>query len=228
MKAEHLLALSRAAGSKAHGGTTVYLARHGESQMNHQSMVTGQLDPALSLVGQAQAEALAQCLAEAPLEAVYASALQRARQTAQPLAARRGLPVAALPAFNEIHLGVLQGRHRDERDPEAQALWARWHEDPWRYRVPGGESFAELIERTALALADLLERHRGQHLLIVGHRVTNRVILGILAGWPRERWSEIRLRHKYAYRLRLGPDLAIDSYVLSGGKTGRLLDGFVM
>ena len=209
--------------------TTLYLARHGQSEWNNQSRITGQFDIALSPRGQQQSEALAQCLADETLAAVYSSALQRTIATAQPTATAKRLNIVSMPELNEIHLGVLQGRHRDERDTEAQALWAHWQADPWGYRVPGGERFDEFAQRVEAGLTTILEQHRGQRILIVGHRATNRVLLGHLLGWPRERWAELRLRNKYFYRLRLvASSTEIATFTLSGSKTGVCTEGFVM
>jgi broad specificity phosphatase PhoE len=212
--------------------TTVYLARHGQSEWNNQSRVTGQLNPGLSPKGQQQSEALARCLGEHELAAIYASALQRTIDTAQPTASAKQLPIVSLAALNEINLGVLQGRHRDQRDPEAQAMWAQWQADVWGHRVPGAETFDELALRAGQALQDLLQRHRGQSILIVGHRATNRVLLGTLLDWPKERWTEISLRNKFFYRVRLIDDdyaePEIATIALSGSKTGISHDGFIM
>ena len=166
--------------------TTLYLARHGQSEWNNQGLVTGQLDPGLSDKGAQQSQALAQCLRDEPLNAIYASALQRTIDTAQPTATVKGMAIVSLPELNEIHMGVLQGRHRDESDPEARALWAQWQADLWGYHVAGGERMDEFAQRVEAALQALLQRHRGERLLIVGHRATNRVLLGTLLGWPRE------------------------------------------
>ena len=208
--------------------TLVFLARHGQSEWNNQSRVTGQADIGLSDKGRQQGEALAQCLKGEALDAIYTSALRRTIDTAQPTATAQGLAIASLPALNEIHMGVLQGRQRDERDPEAQAMWAAWQADVWNSRVPGGERFDEFAERVEAALQSILQQHRGQRILIVGHRATNRVLLGTLLGWPRERWSELRLRNKFFYRVQPGEAPRIATYTLSGSKTGTRIDGFVM
>ena len=208
--------------------TLVFLARHGQSEWNNQSRVTGQADIGLSDKGCQQGEALAQCLKGEALDAIYARALRRTLDTAQPTATAQGLAIASLPALNEIHMGVLQGRQRDERDPEAQAMWAAWQADVWNSRVPGGERFDEFAERVEAALQSILQQHRGQRILIVGHRATNRVLLGTLLGWPRERWSELRLRNKFFYRVQPGEAPRIATYTLSGSKTGTRIDGFVM
>lgn len=215
-------------GAAADGVTTLYVARHGQSAWNHQSRITGQLDPGLSAKGEAQSAALAQCLAGEPLAAVYASRLQRTVDTAQPTAAACGLPVVPLPALDEIHMGELQGRYRDERDAEAQALWARWQADPWGFVVPGGERFDAFAQRVVEALQAILHRHRGERVLIVGHRATNRVLLGTLLAWPRERWSELRPPNKHCYRLRLGATPAVSTFTLGGSRSGTCRDGLVM
>ncbi len=208
--------------------TTIYLARHGQSEWNNQSRVTGQLNPGLSAKGQQQSLALADCLNGEELAAIYTSALQRTIDTAQPTATAKRLPIAAVPALNEIHLGVLQGRYRDERDPEAQAMWALWQADVWGSRVPGGERFDEFALRVGGVLQTILRQHRGEHILIVGHRATNRVLLGTLLGWPRARWTELHLRNKFFYRIQPGDTAQIATFTLSGSKTGTCTDGFVM
>ncbi|EHR71528.1 fructose-2,6-bisphosphatase [Burkholderiales bacterium JOSHI_001] len=212
----------------APGPTTIFLARHGQSENNNQGLVTGQMDVGLSPKGELQALALAQCLKGESLAAIYTSTLRRTVQTAQPTADALGLPIVQLPGLAEIHMGSLEGRFRDERDPEAQALWAQCQADLWHFVVPGGEGFTPFAERVGATLQDLLARHAGQKLLIVGHRATNRVLLGLLLGWPRARWEELRLRNKFFYRVQPGDSPTIATYTLSGSKTGRCEEGFVM
>ncbi|MDH3459686.1 MAG: histidine phosphatase family protein [Burkholderiaceae bacterium] len=208
--------------------TTLYIARHGQSEWNNQSRVTGQLDPGLSPKGQQQSEALARCLQDENLAAIYTSVLQRTIDTAQPTATAIRSPMVSLPALNEIYLGVLQGRYRDERDPDAQAMWALWQADIWGYQVPGAERFDEFTQRVSQALQEILLQHSGRSILIVGHRGTNRVLLGKLLDWPPERWSDLHLRNKYFYRVRRGIATEIATFTLSGSNIGSCHDGLVM
>lgn len=208
--------------------TTLYIARHGQSEWNNQSLVTGQLNPGLSPRGKQQSQALAQCLQDEDLAAIYTSLLQRTIDTAQPTAIAKQLPITSLPSFNEMNLGVLQGRYRDERDPEAQAMWAQVHADMWGYQAPGAESYHDLMQRVKPALQEILHRHHGQRILIVGHRNTNRVLMGELMNWPHERWPELRLRNKFLYRIRMGAWTEIATFTLSGSKTGICHDSFIM
>lgn len=209
--------------------TTLWLARHGVSEWNHGGRVTGRRDPALSAKGLEQAAALAACVRDDGLDAIYVSGLRRTAQTAAPAAQATGAPVERVAALDEIGMGELEGRWRDERDPAAQALWAQWKAQPWRFTVPGGEPFADFVERVQTALRAILQQHQGQRVLVVGHGATNRVLLGTLLEWPSERWGEIRPRNKLVYRLRLGgvaPDVA--TVTLGGRHSGRHEPGFVM
>jgi broad specificity phosphatase PhoE len=212
--------------------TTLYLARHGQSEWNNRGLVTGQLDVGLSEKGVAQSLALAQCMDGALLDAIYSSALQRALSTARPTALAQGMAAIPLPALNEIHMGQLQGRYRDGRDVQAQALWARWQADPWGFQVPGGEPMQGFAQRVGDALHALLRRHRGGRILIVGHRATNRVLMGMLLAWPRERWGEIGVRNKHLYRIdRAGCGAALadaSTFTVGGSKSGQCVPGFVM
>ena len=199
--------------------TTLYLARHGQSEWNHTGRVTGRLDPALSDKGREQGLALAACVqAQGGLDAIVVSGLRRTAQTAQPASAATGVPIQRIAALDEIGMGELEGRWRDERDAEAQALWAQWKAQPWTFTVPGGEPFERFTDRVQGALRTILDGHRGKRVLVVGHSATNRVLLGTLLGWPRERWAGIRPRHKYCHRLVLGGTGPAVATVTLGGR----------
>lgn len=183
--------------------TLIYLARHGESEWNDSQRISGQGDPALSSVGVGQAAALAQVLTSASLTAIYASTLQRTIATAQPTAAAHRLPIQSLAELQEISLGVLEGRYRDERDPAAQQLWQQWQQSKETLRIPGGEAFPEFAERVLRCWQRIAQTNAGGVLLLVGHRSTNRVLLGAIMRWPREQYLALPIRNKYLYEIRL-------------------------
>jgi broad specificity phosphatase PhoE len=184
--------------------TCVWLARHGQSSWNREKIITGQLDPPLSPRGERQAEGLARCLADVPLEAIYASTLVRSRRTAQTVAVGRGVPVVELAALREIHFGELQGRPRDGRDPDVERAWAEREHDKRAFRPAGGESYDDLAARVLPCLTELLARHAGGRILIVGHRNTNRVLLQGLMGWSPEIAIAVRVRSDRCYQITLG------------------------
>src|SRR5262245_5619260 len=170
----------------------IFLARHGESEWNAQKRITGQADPLLTPRGVIQAQRLEARLRNQPLSAIYTSSLVRARDTAIPAALAHGLAMEARDALNEIHLGDLQGRFRDERDPEAQRLWGERGSDKRAFHAPGGETFDDMERRVLEALADILEREQGGVVLIVGHRNPIRVMLGALMRWSPETSVAVR------------------------------------
>lgn len=189
---------------------TIFLARHGQSEWNRCKRVTGQLDPQLAPAGWAQAHALVELFAGVRLSAVFSSDLARSRETARPVAEAQGLELQELAALRELHFGVLQGRFRDGRDPEAAALWRTRKADPLGFRPPEGETFSELILRAGSAIRRILDAHREGTVLIVGHRNTNRAILASLLGWNPKVAVAAPVQHDRLYRLRMGcpPDVS--------------------
>ena len=75
--------------------------------------------------------------------------MQRARETAEPIAAALGLPIQVEPALIEIKVGVFQGHCRDELDRLCPEEYARWRSGDPDYVVPGGESRRALMAAAA-------------------------------------------------------------------------------
>jgi alpha-ribazole phosphatase len=175
--------------------TWVYLIRHGEVEGAAEGRFFGHTDVALSAVGLRQVEALSRRLAAEPIEAVYASDLQRARQSAAPLAAGRLGPVI-LPALREVAMGRWEGltfRQIHERDPDALRDWLA---DPRTFAFPGGESLEDLRARVVPALGAILARHPGGRLAVVAHGGSNRVVVAEALGLPLG--HALRLAQDYA------------------------------
>jgi alpha-ribazole phosphatase len=164
--------------------TWVYLARHGEVLHAAEGRFFGHTDIALSPGGLAQAAALGDCLGSEPIEAVYASDLLRAQQSAAPLAAARGTSVVTVPAIREMAMGRWEGLTFTEiraREPE---LCDRWLADPFAMPFPEGEGLAELRARAVPAFRRVVERHGGRRIAVIAHGGTNRVILADALGLP--------------------------------------------
>lgn len=204
----------------------IYLARHGQSESNRERRLCGQLDPPLSALGLQQGRALARVLTEVPVDAIFTSTLRRTAQMAAPIAAARGLAVTPLPGLKELSLGALEGRYRDQRDPEAQALWQQRKADPARFRPPGGETFAELAARALAALEALQARSAGGAALIVGHRETNRALLAGLLGWSTERVLQEKLRNHLVYDIDVAARTVVRTISLREEDAGAVFDGY--
>ncbi len=153
---------------KSPPATTVHFVRHGTTP------TTGAVLPGrarglhLADEGRRQAEALAERLgALKKVDAVYASPLERARETAAPIAKRLGLRVGAHRGLLECEFGEWTGRPLKElaKLPE----WATVQRYPSGFRFPGGESFAEMQARITGTVAELVGRHPGGTIVVVSH-----------------------------------------------------------
>jgi probable phosphoglycerate mutase len=142
--------------------TTIVFIRHGETDWNVQQRFQGQIDVPLNARGQAQAAQLAARLATAPAAALLSSDLQRARQTAAPLAAAWGLAegdVATLPGLREQGFGVLEGLDAPTIRSRHPELWARWLDFDPDFAPPGGESTRRFHARVLDAVRALAAGH---------------------------------------------------------------------
>jgi probable phosphoglycerate mutase len=162
----------------------VLLVRHGTTP------TTGKLLPGqaaglhLSDKGREQAEAAARriaALSKAP-SAVYASPLERTRETAAPIARALGVRVRNAPGLLEVDVGdwtkmPLARLARNRR-------WAGVHRWPSGFRFPGGESFAEMSVRAMQAVLELVAAHPGESIVAVSHADPIKAVVAAAAGVP--------------------------------------------
>lgn len=202
----------------------IFLARHGQSKLNLEQRLSGQIDASLSDKGLEQAQALSQVLRHEPLTAIYASSLQRARHTAIPTAASHGLPITRLDTLREIGLGTLEGRYIDQRDEEACRLWAERSLDKFSFMAVGGESYPDFRERVLSGLEQILAKSSGA-ILIVGHRNTNEIILSRLLAGEMTAVNDINIKNKYLYEIQCTPVPCVTTIRLGGEHHGQRYQG---
>jgi probable phosphoglycerate mutase len=130
----------------------LYLVRHGQSLFNAERRIQGQFDVRLSPFGERQSLALAAAFRSLPVDAIYASPLSRAMQTAEPIAAALDLKVQTDDRLKEINAGIFQGVPWAEIEKESPDAAARWREQDPDFVIPGGESRRALGERGRAAL----------------------------------------------------------------------------
>lgn len=162
----------------------VLVVRHGETSWNAVGRYQGCLDTRLSREGRRQVLQLARGLARRRIDAVYASPLRRARETAVAIAAGCGCPHYTEPALREICHGRWEGLTVKEVAARFPRLWALWRTRPDRVRMPGGESLADVEARAVPGLQGIVRRHPGGTVCVVTHGVTARVILARALGRP--------------------------------------------
>lgn len=163
----------------------LYFVRHGESLANVANQFSNQnheIHP-LTAKGREQAQALAEKLRDVKFDAIYASPLLRARETAEILNAPHGLEIQIAPALREHDAGDLEGRSDPSAWQEYQGLFEKWIvKQEWEARTSNGESFAELRARFVPFLADLTEKQSGSdaNILLVGHAGLYHMMLPML------------------------------------------------
>lgn len=159
------------------------LARHGRTRANAEGIIQGStLDPPLDAVGWMQAEELASRVG--PLDAVYASSMLRARQTALVVASAQQLPLAGTFAgLRELSWGELDGRPLAHVKPEFDAIVARWRAGETHASAPGAESPEMAWSRASAALQEIQRRHApAERVLVVAHGRINAALLAGLSG----------------------------------------------
>lgn len=148
--------------------TVVLLVRHGQTPTTG-AKLPGRA-PGLHLAdeGRRQAEAVARRLAALRRPAaVYASPLERARETAAPIARTHGLDVRIDRGLADCDTGAWTGRSLSALCRRRE--WVAVQRYPSGFRFPGGESFMEMLARMVAALARMVERHRGRTVVAVSH-----------------------------------------------------------
>ncbi len=149
----------------------LWLVRHAESEGNRGKRFTGHGPSPLSERGRRQAEALAAAFGDLAFEAVYASDLPRALETAEPLARRLGQTVIARESLRERDMGAFVDLSFDEvreRYPEGWSALLRRDPD---WAPPEGESHAACAARVSRAIDEVLAGHARGRVLVVSHGV---------------------------------------------------------
>jgi probable phosphoglycerate mutase len=148
--------------------TTTILLRHGQTEFSTERRFAGRGDIALTGDGRLQAAAAADRLATRGIDAIVTSPLQRARRTAEAVAAATGAPLAVDDGLVEADFGKWEGLTFGEaaqRWPEAVSAWLASAD----VAPSGGESFADAARRVLAALDRLLAAHQRETLLLVSH-----------------------------------------------------------
>jgi probable phosphoglycerate mutase len=162
--------------------TTFLLIRHATND-TVDVRIAGRM-PAVHLndEGRRQAEELAHRLDGFQLDAIYSSPLERAVETAEPIAQQHGLGITSLDSLNEIDFGDWTWKGLDELN--AYELWHQFNTFRSGMRIPGGETIVEVQARMVVELLNLCEKHPEQTLAIVGHGDPIKAVISFYLGNP--------------------------------------------
>ncbi len=200
-------------------GTHLVLVRHGETEWNRDRRIQGHTDIALSAVGHEQARRVSARLAREPIQAIYASDLLRATESAAPLGAALSLPVHTTPLLREVGFGAWEGLTISEVEARWPDEYAAWREDSVRHRPPDGELIEELQRRTLAAVAEILTAHPGERVVVFAHGGSVKATVCGLMSFPLSTWRRLRVDNTAITRLLFG---LIGPTLLGFNDTGHL------
>ena len=193
--------------------TELLFIRHGETDWNLQQRFQGQIDVPLNRTGVAQAERVAARLAGDPHDALVASDLARARETAAPLASAWRVAASYLEGLREQSFGILEGLDVPTIKAHHADLWARWLEHRGDFALPGGESLRQFHTRVLATVRELAEAHPGRRLAVVTHGGVLDMLWRTAQGLPIEGLRECEIPNTGLNRLRWqGGKLVIEGW----------------
>lgn len=144
--------------------TTLLLIRHGDNDMVIDRLAGRIPEVHLNEHGKQQADQLIMRLAETPIHGIYSSPLERAVETAQPLANVRGLPVNLSQGLLELDYGEWQGC--TYKSLMRLKLWKTILNEPEKMRFPGGESFTEVQQRACDEIGRIAAQHKKNDIVV--------------------------------------------------------------
>ncbi len=171
--------------------TKLYLVRHGQSQANLEHRYAGHTDIPLSNLGVAQAEATGEYMKDIPLDVILSSDLQRAWQTALPIARNHDLPVLPDPDFRELYGGrweKITVAEMEEQYTEARRIW---REDWVNAVCPEGESVRQLFVRAKKLLQKIAQKYPDRSVCVTTHAALTRCLTQAAAGLEAESVNDI-------------------------------------
>jgi 2,3-bisphosphoglycerate-dependent phosphoglycerate mutase len=185
------------------GTLRIYLARHGETDWNAERRLQGATDTTLNSKGRQQAAKLAEWLKGVRLDTVYSSTLSRSRETAEIV--RGDAPLKSLAGLNERRIGKFEGKKLDKySDPATAQEYPKRSRDP-DDELDGGESLNQFYDRVRITFEAIRSQHNSGTILIVGHAITNQMILRAIFGLTLEQAISIKQANDELYLIELDP-----------------------
>ena len=157
--------------------TEIYMIRHIQAEGNLYLAMQGHWDGAPTELGLRQAEALAERLSGAGLDALYSSDLTRARMTAGAVGRRLGLPVQTDARLREIDMGRWESRFFGDLQWEEPEALECFTQRPTQWQMDGAESYADVTARAFPALLEIARKNDGKTVAVFSHGVTIRCLL---------------------------------------------------
>lgn len=167
----------------------LYLVRHGQTDLNRVRRYQGRTDVSLNETGIGQARQLAVRLSSEPFDAIYASPLARAHETARLIHDGRSIAIITSPELVEMDFGRLEGKTYQE----IIGIFPGWDPAVFDFTFAGGENLADLAVRMRSFIDILMKGGENSKILAVTHSGCLRVILCLLLGIDVNKWWQFKI-----------------------------------
>jgi len=168
-----------------------HFLRHGEHGLLGRVLAGRMPGVGMTERGRAEIASQADLLAREKIAAIYASPLQRTRETAEIVAARLNLPIEFRDDLLELDFGEWTGATFDAI--RADPRWQAWSTQRSLAAIPGGESMRAVQQRIAAAMLELNERHLHESIVLVSHGDVIRAVLLFALGMPLDFYNRIEI-----------------------------------
>jgi probable phosphoglycerate mutase len=169
---------------------TLLLIRHGDNDYLKKNKLPGQIPGIhLNAHGLEQAMEIARILSRLPIKAIYSSQLERAIETAEPLALSLGLGIQIQPDLADPDVGAWGGR--SWKSLVRTRLWKVIQESPSKFQFPGGETFVHVQERVTRALDKIADMHGDELIAVVFHADPIRLAVAHYLGLPLDHFQRL-------------------------------------
>ena len=184
--------------------TVFHLLRHGEHGLLGRVLAGRMPGVGLTERGRAEIAAVAERLAGDKVAALYASPLQRTRESAEIVAARLGLGIEFRDDVIELDFGEWTGATFDAI--RADPRWHAWRTQRSLATIPGGESMRQVQRRVVEALIEINQRHRDETVVVVSHGDVIRSALLFALGTSLDYYNRIEVGQGSISTIRIDPD----------------------
>jgi broad specificity phosphatase PhoE len=171
--------------------TIFFLVRHGAHDLLDRVLCGRMPGVSLNAGGREQAERIGHRLSQECINLLQSSPLERACETAAPIARHTGAALELVPALNEIELGEWSGRSFEEI--KAEPAWQQWNKARQVARAPGGESMLEAQQRVISHIDHVRARYPDARVVLVSHSDVLRAIILYYLGMSLDEFGRIEI-----------------------------------
>ncbi len=170
--------------------TSIFLARHGETEWNLEERLQGNKNSPLTENGIDQAKKAGEILANSEIGIVYSSPLKRAVNTARLILDGKNTELIIRDGLREIHLGPWEGKTKKETEISHPEEYINFWYYPDRYHLKGGETYRDLQKRVVEEIQNIFDENRGKTILVVSHWIAIKTAIAFFLGKPLKKLND--------------------------------------